>query len=577
MKIMLKFLFTVFVFTPCLLNGQINYKYLQNQTFTVDESTAAYQLLEKNYPGNCKLQEIGLSDIGRPIHLFVITSDGDFDADSNRKKGKICLFINNAIHAGEPPGVDASVKFAEAILKDRNLTKLLEDITVCIIPFYNVDGGLNRNCCSRANQNGPLEYGFRGNAQNRDLNRDFIKCDTRNTAAFTKAFQLWKPEIFIDTHDTNGSDFQYVMTLITSQLDKQEKIMATYQREKFLPKLYEEMKNKNFEMVPYVNFKGATPESGLVDFLETPRYSTGYSTLFASMGFVTETLKYKSFPERVEATYAFLVSIYNLMKTEKKEMLRQRALTIENIKNKTEFELVWQLDTNAIDSILFKGYETRYDSSSFGQNAQVLTYDHSKPYSKKIPYYQHYNSSVKVRKPEAYVIPQAYHQVIERLLMNKVEMSRIERDTTMSVEMYFIENYETVKFPYEGHYLHYNTTVRKEFMPVKFHKGDYVAFTNQEANRYLVETLEPEGGDSFFAWNFFDGILQQKEWFSSFSFEPTAKKLLEENSWLRESFEKKKKEDAAFAKDHFAQLYFIYKNSPHYEKTHNRYPVGRIP
>jgi hypothetical protein len=31
---------------------------------------------------------------------------------------------------------------------------------------------LNRNSTSRTNQNGPEEYGFRGNARNFDLNRD---------------------------------------------------------------------------------------------------------------------------------------------------------------------------------------------------------------------------------------------------------------------------------------------------------------------------------------------------------------------------------------------------------------------
>lgn len=555
----------------------ITFKYLNNETFTVDEVTEAYRRLQASYPKQCTLMEVGTSDIGRPIHLFVISENADFDPESTRKKEKLVLFINNGIHAGEPPGVDASVKFAQQILSLSRYKNLLKDLSICIIPFYNVDGGLNRNCCSRANQNGPVEYGFRGNAQNRDLNRDFIKADTRNTEAFVTAFQAWLPDVFIDTHDTNGSDFQYVMTLIASQPDKQNRYLGEYLRKSYLPKLYADMKIRNFEMIPYVNFRGNSPETGLVDFLETARYSTGYSTLFAALGFVTETLKYKSFPQRVDATYEFLLSSLELMSSEKNAIKTARLKALDDIKNQTLFDIAWQLDTAYIDSIEFKGYETQYNESRFGQGTQLLVYDKTRPYTKIIPYLNRYKASVSIEKPSAYIIPQSWHEVIKRLKMNGIEMSRLENDTSIAVEMYFIEDYETVKTPYEGHYLHYNVKIRKEYLPVNFYKGDYLAYTNQAGNRYLIETLEPQGTDSYFAWNFFDGILQQKEWFSPFSFEPLALDLLKKDPFVREAFETKKKEDAGFAKDHWGQLYFIYKLSPYYENTHNRYPVGRLP
>jgi hypothetical protein len=50
---------------------------------------------------------------------------------------------------------------------------LPENVVICIIPVYNIDGSLRQGCCTRANQNGPDTQGFRGNAQNLDLNRDF--------------------------------------------------------------------------------------------------------------------------------------------------------------------------------------------------------------------------------------------------------------------------------------------------------------------------------------------------------------------------------------------------------------------
>ena len=49
---------------------------------------------------------------------------------------------------------------------------------------------LNRNTSSRANQNGPEAYGFRGNGRNYDLNRDFIKSDTKTLEVFKLYFIL---------------------------------------------------------------------------------------------------------------------------------------------------------------------------------------------------------------------------------------------------------------------------------------------------------------------------------------------------------------------------------------------------
>jgi hypothetical protein len=86
-------------------------------------------------------------------------------------------------------------------------------IIVCI-PVYNIGGALNRNSTSRANQDGP--GGFRGNARNYDLNRDFIKSDTRNTKSFVEIFHTINADVFIDNHVSNGSDYQYKLTYIMS-------------------------------------------------------------------------------------------------------------------------------------------------------------------------------------------------------------------------------------------------------------------------------------------------------------------------------------------------------------------------
>ena len=70
--------------------------------------------------------------------------------------------------------------------------------------------------------------------------------------------------------------------------------------------------------------------------------------------------------------------------------------------------------------------------------------------------------------------------------------------------------------------------------------------------------------------------MQQKENFSSYVFEDLAAAYLKKNPALQAKLDAKKSSDLDFANNASAQLYFIYKNSPHYERTHRVYPVGRF-
>ncbi|OMP13777.1 hypothetical protein COLO4_00972 [Corchorus olitorius] len=145
----------------------------------------------------------------------------------------------------------------------------------------------------------------------------------------------------------------------------------------------------------------------------------------------------------------------------------------------------------------------------------------------------------------------------------------------MEVESYRIESYQTVSTPYEGHYPHHDTKVSVKTEKLKFVKGDFIVDTQQPGVKYLLETLEPQANDSFFNWNLFDAILQQKEYYSAYVFEDTAAKLLKDNPKLKAELDAKKASDKEFAKDGAAQLDWVYYHSEYYEKTHNQYPVYR--
>ena len=543
----------------------------KNQTATYNEAISFYKKLAAS-SAQAKLLSYGNTDFGKPLHLLVLSKDKIFDPVQIRKSNKRILLINNGIHPGEPEGIDASMMFARDLLKEN---KLPDDVVICIIPVYNIDGSFNRTSTSRANQNGPEAYGFRGNSKNYDLNRDFIKTDSKNSATFQQIFTLWQPEIFVDTHTSNGADYQYTMTLIPTQKDKLNPILADYLTGTMVPSLYAGMKKKGFELIPYINSVQETPEAGITGFLESPRYSTGYAALHNVIGFMPETHMLKAYDKRVESTLLLLKTYVEIVERDARIIGENKQKADKAIALQKQFPLSWKLNESVYDSISFKGFAARYKPSAVS-GADRLYYDISQPYTKTIKYWNKFEPQVTIDKPLAYVIPQAWDRVIALLKLNGVKVQQLTADADLKVDSYYISDYKTATRPFEGHYLHTNVLLRTEQQQRKFYTGDYIVYTDQPQNRYIMETLEPQATDSFFTWNFFDSILDQKEHYSAYVFEDTAAELLKNTPGLTEKLNLEKANNPTFAKDPRAQLEFVYKNSNYYESTHLRYPIARL-
>ncbi len=545
-----------------------------NYTRTYEECIEEYQLLDSIY-NSAQLTPIGTSDASNSIYLFTINKDRVFLANQFDPKKSI-LFINNAIHPGEPDGVEASISLAKELLNEKSeYHQWLDSVIVCIIPMYNVDGALRRNSTSRANQNGPEEYGFRGTAKNLDLNRDFMKCDSKNTLAFSRTFSSIHPTVFLDTHVSNGADYPYTMTLIATQPEKLGSA-GDYLKSEFLPSLYQSMKTAGDEMIPYVDTYGATPETGLVGFMDTPRYASGYAAAHHAMAFISETHMLKPFHKRVQSTHKLMHVIMQYMYTHNQEVLQVQRLSELNTARATAIPVKFELDTTQVEKILFKGYTAVYEKSSFGEGER-LRYDRNKAWEKEIPYFNHYKAVAEIAVPKAYIVPQVWSDVIERLRWNNVSMQPLLSDTTLLVEYYVSSSSLPNSRLYEGHYYHPDIFLTTEKSSVRFQRGDWYIPLDQSAKRFIIEALEPHGVDSYFRWNFFDSVLQQKEWFSDYIFEDIAANLLLEDADLKKAFELAIASDEELRNDHWKQLYWIYKRSPYYEGTAFRIPVFRQP
>ncbi len=520
---------------------------------------AYYAALADTY-SEISLFSFGQTDAGEPLHLVVYNAEGIYNVNEIRDSKKNTLLINNGIHAGESDGIDASMLFLRDIVQNDSLKKTYKNTLIAIIPLYNVGGALNRNTHSRANQNGPNTYGFRGNARNFDLNRDFIKQDTKNAAAFAEIFHTVNPDVFIDNHVSNGADYQYAITHLFTQHNKLGGDLGRFLETKMRPSLEHSLQEKGIDITPYVNVWGTTPEAGWSQFYDSPRYSTGYTTLFNTFGMMVETHMLKPYKIRVEQTYELLFSMLDFTVKNSREIKTLRENAVAQIMANQTYPLHYKVDKKQPTTLLFKGYEASILDSKV-TNGKRLFYDQSLPFTKAVNYYNNFVATKEVKLPKAYVLQQGWHRVVTRLQNNNIEFTRFKADTTLVVEVQHIKNYKTRENAYEGHYLHYNTVVEKTKKSIHFRKGDLYIPTRQNGIRYLIETLESEGVDSFFNWNFFDTILQQKEGYSGYVFEEVAANFLRENPSVKKALEEKIKTDEDFAKNPSAQLSFVYKKN----------------
>ncbi|MEN8857524.1 MAG: M14 family metallopeptidase [Flavobacteriaceae bacterium] len=531
-----------------------------------------YKDLSDTY-SEISLFEMGATDSGNPLHIVVFNSDRKIALKDIKNSSKNRMLINNGIHPGESDGIDASMMLLRDIVQNDSLKKVYQNIIIAVIPIYNIGGALNRNSHTRANQNGPKAYGFRGNARNYDLNRDFIKQDTKNAAAFAGVYHTIDPDVFIDSHVSNGADYQYAITHLFTQHNKLGGSIGKFLETQMRPAIENSMIVKKIPITPYVNVWGSTPKQGWSQFYDSPRYSTGYTTLFNTLGMMVETHMLKPYKIRVEQTYELMLSMLDFTEERSADIKTVRKNAIKEILDKKTYPISFEINPKKEPTTLqFKGYEGEMIASEV-TTGKRLFYDKLKPFLEPVFYKNQFRSNNDVSIPKAYILKQGWHRVVDRLKNNQIEFTQFKNDTTFVVETFHIDDYKTRTNAYEGHYLHYDTKVKIDSIPLRFSKGDIYIPINQKGARYIIETLEPAATDSFFNWNFFDTVLQQKEGYSAYVFEEVAEQFLKENPDVKKEFEDKLATDKDFAKNPRAQLNFIYKKSQHYEKAHLLLPI----
>jgi hypothetical protein len=544
------------------------------ETSWYDETLDFCNRLEKASPW-IKFTSIGKSGEGREIPLMIVSKDKTFNPKLAFNSSKTVILIQNGIHAGEIDGKDACLMLVRDIAISKIYPNILDDVILLILPIYNVDGHERFGPYNRINQNGPSQMGWRTNATNLNLNRDYMKADAPETRAFLKLFTTWLPDFFIDIHVTDGADYQYAVTYSIEHYDNVAQPVRKWVEDKFIKIILPKMESIGYPVAPYIWFKdNKDPQQGMFGGSFPPRLSNSYTPLQNRPGLLIETHMLKDYKTRVEATYKFLQTILEYFKTDKLTLKNAVRLADDNTVNdlKNPFPVSFETTNNA-DTIKYLGYKAIVESSSVSGTGWVgWTSDQ---YNVHIPWFNDVKIKRAIIPPAAYLIPQQWKDVISVLTAHGIKLDKLIKPVELEVEMYRLKNVKWREQPYEGrHTVTYTTESFSEnrFIPA----GTVLVRLNQRAAKVAIHLLEPEAPDALLAWGFFDPIFEQKEYAEDYALEKLAREMLAENTELKKEFELKIASDTTFAKSSQARLNFFYERSPYWDTQMNLYPVARV-
>ena len=529
-------------------------------------------------------ETIGTSPEGREILALVVSLDQAFTPEAARATGKEIVLVNCCIHPGECEGKDASLALIRDLVIDgqSKTDGLLDHAILLVIPVHGVDGYARFGPFNRINQNGPAEMGWRTTAQNYNLNRDWVKADAPEMRAELDLFHRWLPDILIDTHTTDGADYQYDLTYTLERFGNQDAAVRAWQAEAFDGHIFPELTRMGHKIAPYVVFNNpGEPKEGFNDDATKPRFSTGYAAAWNRVGLLVETHMLKDYRNRVTATYDLLKSIL--------EEIRRAPGTLRHATEQADRETVAAGKTfdparrvpldfkHGPGSVPFDflGVEYHHEVSPIS-GALWIKYDNARPVTFTVPFFNEVLPAKEVNPPLGYLVPAAWTVVLERLRDHGIAFTPLTKPLTREVDTCVFEHVEWDAKPFENHHAIKDLKSQPARRTMTFPAGSAVVYLDQPAAKLVLHLLEPDGPDSLLRWGYFDAIFEQKEYGEDYVLEPLAREMLARDPKLKEEFEAKLAGDPVFAANAHARLDFFYRRSPYWDARYDVYPIGRI-
>jgi murein tripeptide amidase MpaA len=545
-----------------------------------DETVSWLQKLVAAAP-ELQMVSIGKSLQGRDLWMVIACADQVFDAADIHATGKPLLIAHAGIHSGEIDGKDAGLMLLRDMTVAGKRKELLANANFLFIPILNVDGHERISPYNRINQRGPEEMGWRTNARNQNLNRDFTKLDTPAVRALMRVFGQWKPDMYLDLHVTDGADYQYDVTFGGNGRRGWSPAIGTWIEDVYRPAINTALSNNGH--VPgglIFAANGKDMKDGFLSWSGDPRFSNGYGDATHLPAILVENHSLKPYKRRVLGTYVLLAETLSFLGREYESL--RRAVQEDRQRRPKTIPLSFKRNESQVpDKVPFKGIRSeRYQGEASG--AEVVRWT-GEPVNTPIPRIYYDEPGVMAEIPAAYVIPVAWSDIVDRIAMHGIEVEQLTEPLTTVAEVYRIPDAKIaepsawVPNPFEGHIRIDPGEPVKQVLQITFPAGSFKISTDQPLSDLLVLMLEPQAPDSFLQWGFFLEIFTRTEYAEAYVLEPLAQKMLQHDPDLKARFEQKLAGDEDFAASQYRRLMWFYEQTPFYDQEYLLYPVARIP
>jgi hypothetical protein len=527
-----------------------------------------------------KYQSFGKSGEGRDLPLLIAAEGDTFTPEAARREHKPVILIQACIHAGESDGKDAGL----ALLRDIAITKtragLLKHVVVLFMPIYNTDGHERAGPYNRINQNGPAEMGWRTTSTYQNLNRDYMKADTPETRAWLALWNLWKPDLFIDCHVTNGADYRVNITFHHEHHEGVAPSVLAWEKRVIDDRVAAATEAAGNVVSWYLEFiDNRDLTKGIRDFNGSPRFSTGYVPLRNRPAILIETHMLKPYRPRVIGTYDFLRATLEEVNRDPESLLAAgREADEKTLAEGHTYDPARRFPVDFELTEKPRPYELKaveYHTETSDVSGAIRVIFGTEPLDLTVPMYDSLRVNAAVSPPLFYIVPKQWTEVIEVLRAHGLILQTITEPATIEVESYRFLNVKWASGPFEGRLMpsfEVETVKERRTFPA----GSVLVPMAQEWARVAINLLEPQAPDSLVRWGFFNATFEEKEYGEDYVVEKLAREMLASNPPLRQEFEKRLASDSAFAANPRARLRFFYERSPYWDKQMNLYPVGRV-
>ncbi|WP_192347519.1 M14 family metallopeptidase [Algoriphagus sp. Y33] len=537
---------------------------------TYAETMAWMEKLAEN-SSYLRLVSIGRSEQGRQIHMVIASKDQGFTADELSTSEKPLILFQAGIHAGEIDGKDAGMMLLRDISQGSKLA-LLDNANLLFIPILNVDGHERRSEYARVNQRGPKEMGWRTNALNLNLNRDYTKLETAGINAIAQVINSYDPDLYIDIHVTDGADYQYDITYGFVATGGYSPEISKWLSGYFQPEVDQALKDQGH--IPGPLLFAANNEDfteGNIAFSFSPRFSHTYGDIRHLPSILVENHSLKPFEQRVLGTYVFLEQVIKTMGAHYSEL----QASVESDKNQKKDSVIvkYQFHDTPADSVEFLGIASKKITSEITGKEYVAW--EGKAITQRIPNILMDKPAASVPVPKAYWVPAEWSEIIDKLRVHGFEMETLEDAKAVNMELSTLSEYKLSNQPMEGRFRFQSFELEKENRTVMLNPGSVRVKTDQPLGELLVILMEPESVDSFFQWGYFHSILSQTEYMETYIMEPLISNMLSEDADLKKRFEEEKTLNPDFANSPREIYRWFYKQTPYFDQNWKVIPIGR--